>query len=72
MPVAFIDLPKGLYELSPENKRFVGARYSIANAKSLDAYKREIAVFVSSKYFMLIEGWALLMVGLPTFGHKVF
>lgn len=37
------DLIKGLYELSPENKRFVGARLGIADGKSLDAYKREIA-----------------------------
>lgn len=37
------DLIKGLYELSPENKRFVGARLGQADGESLDAYKREIA-----------------------------
>lgn len=37
------DLIKGLYELSPENKRFVGAHLGQADGESLDAYKREIA-----------------------------
>ena len=37
------DLIKGLYELSPENKRFVGARLGQADGKPLNAYKREIA-----------------------------
>lgn len=36
------DLIKGLYELSPENKRFVGARLGQADGESFDAHKREI------------------------------
>lgn len=38
-----LDLIKGLYELSRENKHFVGARFGRADGESLDAYKREIA-----------------------------
>ena len=37
-----LDMLRGLYELSPENKRFMSARLARNGGESLEAYRREI------------------------------